>query len=72
MKLQFFAFIAGILKPYLTTFQTNRPMVPFMCDELMETLHQLLRLIFLKNAQEEADTALKKLKKKGWLMKAII
>ena len=40
-------------------------MVPFMCDELMETLHQLLRLIFLKNAQEEADTALKKLKKKG-------
>ena len=48
MKLQFFAFIAGILKPYLTTFQTNRPMVPFMCDELMETLHQLLRLIFSK------------------------
>ena len=66
MKLQFFAFIAGILKPYLTIFQTNRPMVPFMCDELMKILDLLLHLIFRKKALEEADAALKKLKKK-WL-----
>ena len=66
IKLQFFAFIAGILKPYLTIFQANRPLVPFMCDELMKILDQLLRLIFRRNALEVADTALKKLKKK-WL-----
>ena len=30
MKLQFFAFIAEIVKPYLSIFQTNRLMVPFM------------------------------------------
>ena len=66
MKLQFFAFIAGILKPYPTIFQTNRPMVPFMCDELMKILDQLLRLMFRRDALEEADTTLKKLKKK-WL-----
>ena len=41
-------------------------MVPFMCDELMKILDQLLCLIFRRNALEEADTALKKLKKK-WL-----
>ena len=66
MKLQFFAFIAGILKPYLTIFQKNRPMVLFMCDELMKILDLLLHLIFRKKALEEADAALKKLKKK-WL-----
>ena len=37
-----------------------------MCDELMKILDQLSRLIFCRNALEEADTALKKLKKK-WL-----
>ena len=41
-------------------------MVPFMCDELMKILDQLLCLIFCRNTLEEADTALKKLKKK-WL-----
>ena len=29
MKLQFLTFLAKILKPYLTVFQTNKPMVPF-------------------------------------------
>ena len=41
-------------------------MVPFVCDELMKMLDQRLGLIFCGNALEEADTALKKLKKK-WL-----
>ena len=41
-------------------------MVPFMCDELMKILDQLLHLIFCRNALEEADTALKKFKRK-WL-----
>ena len=65
MKLQFFVFIAGILKLYLI-FQTNRPMAPFIFDELMKILDQLLHLILRRNALEEADTVLKKLKKK-WL-----
>ena len=33
-KLQFFIFIAGILKPYLVVFQTDSPMVQFIYDEL--------------------------------------
>ena len=37
-----------------------------MCDELMKILDLLLRLIFRRKALEEADAALKKLKKK-WL-----
>ena len=35
-KLHFFAFMAGILKPFLVLFQTDKPMLPFMYDELSE------------------------------------
>ena len=34
-KLQFFAFLASIFKPYLTAFQTDRPMIPLMYEELI-------------------------------------
>ena len=33
-KLHLFAFIAGILKPFLVLFQTDNPILPFMYDEL--------------------------------------
>ena len=29
-KLSFFSFIAGLLKPYLTKYQTDQPMIPFL------------------------------------------
>ena len=29
-KLHFFSFVAGIFEPYLTRFQTDAPMMPFM------------------------------------------
>ena len=35
-KLHFFAFIAGILKPFLVLFQTDNPMLSFMYDEFSE------------------------------------
>lgn len=65
LKLQLFAFIAGILKPYLTIFQTNRTMVPFMSDGLTKIFDQLLRLIFRRKALETANTPLKRLKIKS-------
>ena len=34
VKLHFFSFVAGIFEPYLTCFQTDAPIVPFMFDEL--------------------------------------
>ena len=51
-KLQFFAFIGSIFKPFLTTFQTNHPMVSF--------------LIFKKDALDKANTIFKKMSLK-WL-----
>ena len=64
-KLQFFAFLASIFKPYLTAFQADCPMIPFMYEELPHILDQLIRLVFKREAIE-ADTTFKKMKK-TWL-----
>ena len=47
-KLEFFSFIAKILKPYLVIFQSDDPLVPFMFYELSLVLYRLLRLLFKK------------------------
>ena len=61
-KLHFFSFVAGILKSYLVTFQTDNPMVPFMFDVLENILNRLLVLIFKKEKIDGAKTIIKKVK----------
>ena len=65
-KLQFFAVIASIFKPFLTTFQTDRPIVPFLFNELEKIVNLHLRLIFKKDALNKANTIVKKMSLK-WL-----
>ena len=55
-KLQFFAFITSMCKPFLQIFQTDRPMLPFLLHELERLTNQLVI--------KEADTILEKLKEK--------
>ena len=55
-KLQFFAFITSMCKPFLQIFQTDRPMLPFLLHELERLTNQLVI--------KEADTILQKLKEK--------
>ena len=66
MKLQFFAFVVSIFQPYLVIFQTNSPMIPFMFSELEKIFNQLLRLVFKKDAIDQAGVILKKIEKE-WL-----
>ena len=44
-KLSFFSFIAGLLKPYLTKYQTDQPMIPFLAKDLEYIYKSLMRLI---------------------------
>ena len=44
-KLSFFSFIAGLLKPYLTKYQTDQPMIPFLAKDLEAMYKSLMRLI---------------------------
>ena len=43
VKLTVFVSIASQLQPFLTVYQTNRPMVPFIADDLSELLKGLLK-----------------------------
>ena len=65
-KLHFFAFIAGILKPYLVLFQTDNPMLPFLFDKLSETSKRLLTLVYKKDKIDEAKT-ISKVLTEDWL-----
>ena len=43
-KLNFFGFIAGHLMPYLTTYQSQKPLIPFLYDDLQSLYVELLGL----------------------------
>ena len=61
-KLHFFAFVAGILKPFLVLFQTYNPMLPFMYDKLSKVLKCLVVLMYKKEKINEV-----KAMKEDWL-----
>ena len=44
-KLHFFSFIASLMQPFLTKYQTDMPMMPYMCDDLMHLCRSLLELV---------------------------
>ena len=56
VKLHFFSFAGGIFDPYLTRFQTDVPMVPFMFDELSAMFKTLVGPIFKKDAIDNAQS----------------
>ena len=43
-KLKFFSFIAGLLMPYLTIYQSQKPLIPFLYDDLQSFYKELLGL----------------------------
>ena len=65
-KFQFFAFVAAVFEPYLTIFQTDIPMIPFMFEELERIYNNLLRLVIRRHSLEETQSITKRLKKE-WL-----
>ena len=65
-KLHFFALIASILKPFLVVFQSDNPMLPFLCDELSNVSKRLIALMYKKEKIDEAK-AVSKAMKEDWL-----
>ena len=43
-KLNFFSFLAGHLLPYLTSYQSQKPMIPFLHSDLQQLVKELLGL----------------------------
>ncbi|KAK1906949.1 hypothetical protein KUDE01_009345 [Dissostichus eleginoides] len=57
-KLEFFAFVARQLKPFLEVFQTDAPMVPFLAKELQSTLTGLLSCFIKREELAKIKTPL--------------
>ena len=45
-KLNFFAFGAGKMKPFLTYYQGDEPLIPFLHDDLLEVIKSLMTIVF--------------------------
>ena len=54
VKLNNFSFIASILQPFLTKYQTDDPLVPFMYDDVSSLITSLMQLIFKADKVDEA------------------
>ena len=61
-KFKFVEFIASKMNVFFEGFQTDQPMVPFLCEILRNLLSSLLRIFVLNSTIEKADTVLKMLK----------
>ena len=44
-KLQLFLFVAGILQPFLKSYQTDQPMIPFMYNDIFTLLQKILQSV---------------------------
>ena len=44
-KLHFFVYVAGFLEPYLTCYQGEGPMIPFMNDDIEKFYRGLLAIV---------------------------
>ena len=53
-KLNYFSFIASILQPFLTKYQSDDPLVSFMYDDVLSLITSLMRLIFKADKVDEA------------------
>ena len=60
--MQFFKDIAKKLNVFLTRFQTNNPMLPFLSDALVEMFTFLMSMVIKRNVLNKATTALKLVK----------
>ena len=51
--------MAGKIKPFLTTYQTDRPIIPFLCGDLFKLLKNIFSVIIKPDIMNKYETALK-------------
>ena len=61
-KIAFFASVAKLMTPFLTAFQTDKPMLPFMSTSLCTLLKSLMGRFIKNELMAEATSVLKILK----------
>ena len=56
-KLQFFSFVASMVEPYLTSYQTDSPMAPYIYFDLKNLVVNLLKLFIKSEVIENCKTS---------------
>ena len=67
IKFKFSEYTASVFEPYVTLFQTDVPLIPFMYEQLKEIYDKLLSMVFKIDSLEQVSIS-KKLKA-SWLNK---
>ena len=57
-KLMFFSFLAGILQSVLVKYQSDKPMVPYIYQDLLKLLRKLMQLIVKPNIVAYCSSAI--------------
>ena len=57
-KLKFLEFVSNKSNKFLRGYQTDQPMVPFLCNSLKETLLSLLKKFILNDTIKKTNTTL--------------
>ena len=57
-ELKFFCFIAEIVKPYLTKYQTDKSMVPYLYHDIVRIIRRLMQLIVKPEILDKCSTFL--------------
>lgn len=58
-KLNFFIMVAREIKPFLVLYQTDKPMLPFMCSDLTNILRSLMEKFINPSVMKNAATPVK-------------
>ena len=58
-KLHFFRYVASILRTFLTSYQTDSPMMPFISSDLYSVMERLMNVIILKEVLDREVTPYK-------------
>ena len=55
-RLAFFSYVSSLMEPYLTKYQSNKPMIPFMYLDLKDLIKKLLQIIIKPEEIEKCKT----------------
>ena len=60
-KLHFFSYVAGLMEPYLTCFQGDEPMVPYLCGDAKRLYKAIMQVIVKPSVLSSCTSAIKSL-----------
>ena len=57
-KLQFFCFIVGIMQLFLTKYQSDKPMIPYLYSNILELIKKLMQLTVKPDLSQKCESYL--------------